>query len=199
MFLRFSKGAYFRTNKSKNRKAVFLGDSAVMEYGNDIVGIAKLHEETEKYLDYDIVVAAKCELGADAIARFIKDMIGKSNKFTDNPSTKKRKYYVDKQDCEILPIKAEIKFSRVNKVSTTPTKEDIKKRVQEICKEQDRTFYYEVWYDYDECFENEFLPKIKGMNLEDSAQCVYKLMCELDDWYYSPDYINKLNECLKET
>lgn len=114
MFLRFSKGT-FSTNKALQfKKCVFLGGSVVMEYGDKIVGAAKLHEETDKCFDYDVVVAGKCELGADSIARFIKDMIGKSNKFTANPSTKRRKYYVQVVDSDVLPITAKIIFSKVN-------------------------------------------------------------------------------------
>lgn len=116
MFLRFSRGCYNRRNgytpKDTFKKCVFLGDSVVMEYGNKIVGIAKLHEETPKYLDYDIVVAKQCILGADKIARFIKDMIGKSEKFNENPSTKRRKYYVEEIDCAELPIEAKIVFDK---------------------------------------------------------------------------------------
>jgi hypothetical protein len=113
MFLRFTKGSYDSSNVRKYRKCVFLGDSLVMEYGDKIVGAAKLHEENDKCQDYDIVVASRCELGSECIARYIKDMIGKSNKFKLTPSTKRRKYYVDKVDCEELPIKASIKFERV--------------------------------------------------------------------------------------
>lgn len=116
MFLRFSKGSYSPrlgyTPKDTFKKCVLLGDSVVMEYGNHIVGIAKLHEETDKCLDYDIIVATKSELPPANIARYIKDMIGKSNKFLLNPSNKRRKYYVEEVDCEVLPIKAEIKFSK---------------------------------------------------------------------------------------
>ena len=114
MFLRFSKGDYNSCNNYLHtiRKCVFLGDSVVMEYGNKIVGIAKLHEETPKCLDYDIVVAKQCELGANTIARYIKDMIGKSNKFEINPSTKRRKYYVEEIDCIELPVEAKIVFNR---------------------------------------------------------------------------------------
>ena len=115
MFLRFSKGSY-RHDKGyihTIRKCVFLGDSLVMEYGNKIVGIAKLHEETDKCFDYDVVVAAKCELGAETIARYIKGMIGKANKFSDEPSSKKRKYYVEEIDAEVLPLTAQIKFNRI--------------------------------------------------------------------------------------
>ena len=122
MFLRFSKGpkswnnvkssTYYDKPKQYFLKAVFLGDSLVMEYGDDIIGIAKLHEETDKYLDFDVVVASNNpNVEPDKIARSIKDMIGKSNKFSLNPSNKKRKYYVEEVDCEVLPIKAEIKFS----------------------------------------------------------------------------------------
>lgn len=113
MFLRFSKGHYEPSNiyLRTMRKCVFLGDSLVMEYGNCIVGVAKLHQKTVSCLDYDIVVAGKCPLGAEKIARFIKDTIGKSNKFSDNPTSKRRKYYVDEVDCEVLPIKAQIMFS----------------------------------------------------------------------------------------
>lgn len=123
MFLRFSKGPKSWNNLRHNihydkpkkyfLKAVFLGDSLVMEYGDDIIGIAKLHEETDKYLDFDVVVASNNpNVEPNKIARSIKDMIGKSNKFLLNPSNKKRKYYVEEVDCEVLPIKAEIKFSR---------------------------------------------------------------------------------------
>ena len=115
MFLRFSKGSYkpsLQEYINTLRKCVFLGDSVVMEYGNKIVGIAKLHEETPKYFDYDIVVAKQCELGADKIARFIKDMIGKSEKFNENPSTKRRKYYVEEINCTELPVEAKIVFTK---------------------------------------------------------------------------------------
>lgn len=118
MFLRFSKGAFDKSPYHKDRKrsylkAVLLGESLVMEYNDSIIAIAKLHEETPKCFDYDIVVAAKHELGAAAIARRVKDMIGKSNKFAENPSQKRRKYFVDEIDCETLPINAQIKFSRI--------------------------------------------------------------------------------------
>ena len=122
MFLRFSKGPKSANNVAASThhsepvqyflKAVFLGDSVIMEYGDNIVGIAKLHEETAKCMDYDVVVAGKCVLGAERIARSIKDMIGKSNKFSFTPSEKRRKYYVEVVDTDVLPIKAQIKFSR---------------------------------------------------------------------------------------
>lgn len=112
MFLRFSKGQWENGNVTKFKKCVFLGDSLVMEYGNKIVGAAKLHEESDKCFDYDVVVAAQCELGAANIARFIKDMIGKSNKFSDNPSPKRRKYYVQEIDSDVLPITAKIVFTK---------------------------------------------------------------------------------------
>ena len=109
MFLRFTKGQFDGIRKYK--KCVFLGDSVVMEYGDKIVGAAKLHEETDKCLDYDVVVAAQCELGAANIARTIKDLIGKSNKFTANPTAKRRKYYVSEVDNTELPIFAKIVFT----------------------------------------------------------------------------------------
>ena len=40
-------------------------------------------------------------------------MIGKSNKFTTNPTDKRRKYYVEEIDCEVLPVNAKIVFSRI--------------------------------------------------------------------------------------
>ena len=113
MFLRFSKGQFDSNKVRKFRKCVFLGDSVVMEYGDKIVGVAKLHEETDKCFDYDVIVANKCELGGETIARYIKDMIGKSNKFAEQPSTKRRKYYVELVDCITLPIKANITFTKL--------------------------------------------------------------------------------------
>lgn len=92
-----------------------LGDSLIMEYGDKIVGAAKLYEETDKCLDYDVLVATKCEIDAKVIARYIKDMIGKSNKFSDNPSPKRRKYYVSEVDADQLPITAKIVFNFATK------------------------------------------------------------------------------------
>ena len=92
-----------------------LGGSLIMEYGDKIIGAAKLHEETDKCLDYDVVVAAKCEIGPKVIARYIKDMIGKSNKFSDNPSPKRRKYYVSEVYDDQLPITAKIVFNFATK------------------------------------------------------------------------------------
>ena len=112
MFLRFSKGQFKNNNERLFRKCVFLGDSLVMEYGDKIVCVAKLHKETETFCDYDIIVAKNCELCGAKIARYVKDMIGKSNKFTQNPSTKRRKYYVEMVDCDALPIKATITITR---------------------------------------------------------------------------------------
>lgn len=114
MFLRFSKGKFDPKDRAMQyKKCVFIGDSLVMEYGDKIVGIAKLHRETDKCLDYDVIVAAGCVLGAASIARNIKDMIGKSNKFTAKPTNKRRKYYVEEIDADVLPIHAQVKFSRI--------------------------------------------------------------------------------------
>lgn len=113
MFIRFSKGQFNKAVNRKYKKCVFIGDSVVMEYGNEIVGVARLIEETDKCLDYDVIVAKDCELGGDKIARFIKDMIGKSNKFSSSPSPKRRSYYVEMISGKVLPLKAEIKFSRI--------------------------------------------------------------------------------------
>jgi hypothetical protein len=112
MFLRFSKGQFKADNTREYKKCVFLGDSVVMEYGDKIVGVARLHKETDKVLDYDVVVANQCVLGGDKIARTIKDMIGKSNKFSATPTTKRRKYYVEKIESDVLPIKAQIVFTK---------------------------------------------------------------------------------------
>lgn len=123
MFLRFSRGKVkadsptWITNNHRPTgeflKAVFLGDSLVMEYGDSIIGVAKLHEETDRCCDYDVVVVKHSPLNAQKIARCIKDMIGKSNKFLLNPSTKRRKYYVEEYDGETLPIKAQLVFSKL--------------------------------------------------------------------------------------
>ena len=112
MFLRFTKGQFNEDNVREYKKCVFLGDSVVMEYGDKIVGAARLHEENDKVLYYVVVVANQCVLGGDKIARTIKDMIGKSNKFSTTPTTKRRKYYVEKIDSDVLPIKAQITFTK---------------------------------------------------------------------------------------
>lgn len=113
MFLRFSKGKFSKDGKRQYRKCIFLGDSLVMEYGDSIVGIARLHNEDEKLFEYDVIVAKHCELGSDKIAMSIKDMIGKSNKFAKDPSKKRRKYYVEEVECDALPIQARLTFSKL--------------------------------------------------------------------------------------
>lgn len=106
MFLRFSKGMF--KGQKIYRKAVLLGDDAVMEYGNDIVGIATKIDETTKRSVYKLWVAAQSELCATKIARSIKDLIGRSNKFTNKPSTKRRKYIVQQVQCNVLPVRVGI-------------------------------------------------------------------------------------------
>lgn len=113
MFLRFTKGQFDKNKVRKYRKCVMLGNAVVMEYGDKIVGAAILHNETEKCLDYDVVVAGDCELGANTIARYIKDMIGKSNKFSATPTNKRRKYFVDEVAGDCLPIAAKIVFNKI--------------------------------------------------------------------------------------
>lgn len=100
-------------HKTYYRKCLLIGDSVVMDYNNTIVGIAKLYEESEDTLDYDIVVARDCELGADAIARVIKTTIRKANNYSPNPTDKRRKYYVEKVDGEKLNVKAQIMFTNI--------------------------------------------------------------------------------------
>lgn len=108
MFVRFSKGNFCEARKRAYLKAVFIGTTLVMECGEAIIGIARLYQETEKCLDYDVVVAGRHHISAEAIARKIKDMIGKANKFCDNPSPKRRKYQVEIRPCEALPVTASI-------------------------------------------------------------------------------------------
>ena len=114
MFLRFSKGAFIKgADKKKYRKAVLLNDTVVMEYGNDLVGIAVKIDENPKSVLYHICVATQNELDPTLIARAIKDMIGKSNKFSDSPSTKKRRYDVVEYDAMSLPYRVGMIFNYV--------------------------------------------------------------------------------------
>lgn len=108
MFLRFSKG---RLPANQYLKAVLLEDKVVMEFGNQIIGIAKLHNENEKYYDWDIVVATKCPLGGKKVERKMKDIIGRSYKYSINPSNKRRKYYVEYFEMAYLPIKVSLNFT----------------------------------------------------------------------------------------
>lgn len=109
MFLRFTKGAFIKgADKKKYRKAVLLNDTVVMEYGNDLVGLAVKEDERPNCDIYHVYVAAKNELAPERIARAIKDMIGKANKFTDQPSTKKRRYIVKHCDVQRLPYRTGI-------------------------------------------------------------------------------------------
>ena len=113
MFLRFSKGEFCEAYKRTCLKAIFMGNTLVMEHEDAIIGIARLYQETEKCLDYDVVVAGKHPIGADTITRKIKDMIGKANKFCSNPSTKRRKYQVEIRPCEALPVTASIALQKI--------------------------------------------------------------------------------------
>lgn len=106
MFLRFSKGMF--NGQRTYRKAVFLGDDVVMEYGNDIVGIATKIDETAKCIVYKLWVATNNELSPIKIARNIKDLIGKSNKFADEPSSKRRRYVVERVPYDVIPVRVGI-------------------------------------------------------------------------------------------
>ena len=112
MFLRFSKSKF--KGQMTYRKAVLLGDDVVMEYGNDIVGIATKIDETTKCSIYKLWVAAQNELSATKIARNIKDLIGRSNKFTNKPSTKRRKYIVQQVQCNVLHVRAGIAINDIS-------------------------------------------------------------------------------------
>lgn len=106
MFLRFSKGMF--NGQRTYKKAVLLGDDIVMEYGNDIVGVGTKVDETPKCIMYQLWIATQNELGATKIARNLKDLIGRSNKFTDEPSSKRRKYIVEQVRCDALPVRVGI-------------------------------------------------------------------------------------------
>ena len=98
MFLKFSKGEFCEAYKRTYLKAVFIGNTLVMECGEAII---------------DVVVAGRHAMSADVIARKIKDMICKANKFCSNPSTKRRKYQVEVRPCEALPVTASIILLKV--------------------------------------------------------------------------------------
>ena len=116
MFLRFSKGAFIKgADKKKYRKAVLINDTVIMEYGNDLVGLAVKFDEKPKSVTYHICVATQNELDPARIARAIKDMIGKSNKFTDKPSTKRRIYDVEEYHGKSLPYRAGIILNYASK------------------------------------------------------------------------------------
>ena len=83
-----------------------------MKYGDKIVGVARLTQETEKSCFYRLMVASQnTQLEAAKIARYIKDMIGKSNKFTASSSMKRRRYQTEVVEGESLPIRVGIDFS----------------------------------------------------------------------------------------
>ena len=111
MFLRFSKGKQDGTRVY--RKAVFLGDEVVFEYGNDIVGIAVKTNEDERNISYLILVAAENTLGATKIARYIKDIICRSNKFSNNPTNKRRRYEVKNICSASLPVRVGIAINEL--------------------------------------------------------------------------------------
>ena len=114
MFLRFTKGKYDKNKALQYRKSVLLGGTLIMEYGDKIVGAAKMCKESDKCLTYEVCVVKDSEIEAKVIARYIKDMIGKSNKFSENITQKRRKYNVTEYEGSSLPIKAEIVFTRLN-------------------------------------------------------------------------------------
>lgn len=195
LFLRFSKGPRqprFGEPVQKFIKGVFLGDALAMFYGDEIIGIAKLHEETDKALDFDVVVVKGNEIPSEKIERSIKDMIGKSNKFSMTPSTKRRKYYVSYEEGTELNITAQIVFKRKE---PTPTKEDIIKRANQ--KNPKESYYYEVLIDLDEKFDTEIAPLIKGLNIEQAADKVIEYMNEREKYYLSPQHYADLNTMLK--
>ena len=208
------------------KKCVFVGDSLVMEYGDNIVGVAKLYKETEKYLDYDVVVASKCPLRSAAIARSIKDMIGKSNKFSENPSTKRRKYFVEEIDSDVLPISANVCFQKTEQIecSVKNTKEEestiepntmvfqnkdllyrkiydyyktnIERRVDELVKRNKVTLWYEVWIDLTDFGLEEMYEELRRLTFDAAAEKIYNYLLDREKYYDSPQYIEDLNRMM---
>lgn len=112
MFLRFSKGKLGGTRVY--RKAVFLGNEVVFEYGNDIVGIAVKTDENDRSISYLIFVAAENTLDATKIARYVKDLIGRSNKFSNKPTNKRRRYEVKNICSASLPVRVGIAINELS-------------------------------------------------------------------------------------
>lgn len=93
-------------------------------------------------------------------------------------------------------------------INTTSSKEDfskekdelkskLHKRLVEYSNNRKHPFWYEVFYDFTENFD-EIYPKVRGMDFEEAfVYCVG--ICTLqDDYYNSPQYFDALNKALSK-
>jgi hypothetical protein len=55
-------------------------------------------------------------------------------------------------------------------------------------------FWYEVWIDLDERFDNEVWPVINGLPVEAAAKYVFEWLVKRDEYYGSPKYYEMLDK-----
>lgn len=88
-------------NQYKIKKSIVIGGSAIVEYSNNIVGIATLNNNV-----WHIIVASGCELGAKRVANSLKYVIRKDT------TTQRRKYSIEERQGEALVVEATITFTK---------------------------------------------------------------------------------------
>lgn len=65
-------------------------------------------------------------------------------------------------------------------------------------KEEHKHWWYEVFVDFDEDFDEFIYPKIKGMDYEEQYTFCLGYMFRRDNYYSSPQYYNDLDEMVSE-
>ena len=61
-------------------------------------------------------------------------------------------------------------------------------------KMEGKYFWYEVWIDLDERFDDEVWPVINGLPVEAAAKYVFEWLVRRDEYYDSPKYYEMLNK-----
>ena len=107
MFIKYHK---FRNGV---RKSVVIGDSVAVEFNGKVVGLGKLNNESCGCRDYDIAVAECCVCGGNSIAEHIKCLIRQRDRYSGNLPVKRRRFFVETVDNEVIPVRINLIFSKI--------------------------------------------------------------------------------------
>lgn len=62
---------------------------------------------------------------------------------------------------------------------------------------REKHFWYEVFIDFDEAFDEEIYPRIKNLEYEDALTYSIGWMAQMDRYYDSPQHYESLNKALE--
>jgi hypothetical protein len=74
---------------------------------------------------------------------------------------------------------------------------DLSKYNSDMYEKEHNHWWYEVFVDFDEDFDEFIYPKIKDMDYEEQYTFCLGYMYRRDAYYFSPNYYNDMNEMVK--